>query len=49
VKTANMEKLVMRAQQPDIVFIGGDIFYDHGENLAIPVVKIHEIIKKRVK
>jgi hypothetical protein len=30
-----------------MVFIGGDIFYDHGENLAIPVVKIHELIKRK--
>lgn len=43
----NLYKLLLRSQQPDIVFIGGDIFYDHGENLAIPVVKIHELFKSK--
>ena len=38
--------ILVRAQQPDIVFIGGEIFYEFGENLAIPLVKIGEILKK---
>jgi hypothetical protein len=42
-------KLLARSQQPDIVFIGGDVFYEHGENLAIPVVKINEILKKKTR
>lgn len=42
----NLYRLLARSQQPDIVFINGDVFYEHGENLAIPVVKIHEVIKK---
>lgn len=40
--------LLSRSQQPDIVFVGGDVFYEHGENLAIPVVKINELLKKRL-
>lgn len=39
-------KVISRSQQPDVVFIGGDVFYEFGENLAIPVVKVHEIAKK---
>ncbi|MEM1772807.1 MAG: hypothetical protein QXQ71_03180 [Desulfurococcaceae archaeon] len=42
-------KLLARSQQPDVVFIGGDVFYEQGENLAIPVVKINEIIKKKLR
>lgn len=40
--------LLSRSQQPDIVFVGGDLFYEHGENLAIPVVKINELLRKRL-
>lgn len=43
----NLYRLLSRSQQPDVVFIGGDIFYDHGENLAIPVVKVHELFKAK--
>ncbi|MEM4717402.1 MAG: hypothetical protein QXE81_01415 [Desulfurococcaceae archaeon] len=45
---SNLYKLLSRSQQPDIVFIGGDVFYDHGENLAIAIVKIHELFKKKL-
>ena len=45
----NLYQIAVRSQQPDMVFIGGDIFYDHGENLAIPVVKINELLKKKIK
>lgn len=45
----HMFVVLARSQQPDIVIIGGDIFYEHGENLAIPVVKVNEMIQKRLK
>lgn len=38
--------LLTRSMQPDIVFIGGDVFYEFGENLAIPIVKVNELLKK---
>jgi len=38
--------LLSRSQQPDIVFIGGDVFYEFGENLAIPVTRVNNILKK---
>ncbi|MEM4036206.1 MAG: hypothetical protein QW700_00135 [Desulfurococcaceae archaeon] len=44
--TRHMFTLLSRSQQPDIVFIGGDVFYEFGENLAIPIVKVNEILKK---
>lgn len=44
--SSNLYMVIARSQQPDVVFIGGDVFYDHGENLAIPVVKIQEIFKE---
>ena len=45
----NLYKLIARSQQPDIVFIGGDVFFEKGENLAIPLVKINEILRKKLK
>lgn len=45
----HLYKLMARSQQPDVVFIGGDIFYEHGENLAVPVVKINELFKKKLQ
>ncbi|MGC8982972.1 MAG: hypothetical protein ACP5KA_04370 [Desulfurococcaceae archaeon] len=39
-------KVLSRSQQPDIVFIGGDVFYEFGENLAIPLVKVMDVVKK---
>ncbi|MEM3346321.1 MAG: hypothetical protein QXY11_01330 [Desulfurococcaceae archaeon] len=44
----DLYSLLARSQQPDMVFIGGEIFYEHGENLAIPVVKINELLKRRI-
>ena len=38
--------IIARSQQPDIVFIGGDIFYEFGENLAIPITRIDNILVK---
>lgn len=38
--------LITRSMQPDIVFIGGDVFYEFGENLAIPVVRVNELLGK---
>lgn len=40
--------LLKRSLQPDLVFVGGDVFYEKGENLAIPVVKVNELFKKKL-
>jgi hypothetical protein len=38
--------IIARSQQPDIVFIGGDIFYEFGENLAIPITRVDNVLVK---
>lgn len=40
--------LLRRSSQPDLVIIGGDVFYEKGENLAIPVARVNEILKKKI-
>ncbi|MEM2025305.1 MAG: hypothetical protein QXW94_03350, partial [Desulfurococcaceae archaeon] len=44
----HMFAVIARSQQPDIVLIGGDVFYEHGENLAIPIVKVNELVRKKL-
>jgi len=38
--------VIARSQQPDIVFVSGDVFYEFGENLAIPVSRVDNILVK---
>jgi hypothetical protein len=38
--------VIARSQQPDIVFVGGDVFYEFGENLAIPISRVDNIVAK---
>lgn len=45
---ASLYSLLRRAQQPDIVFVGGDVFFERGENLAIPLTKVNDLLKQRL-
>ena len=38
--------VIARSQQPDIVFVSGDVFFEFGENLAIPVSRVDNILIK---
>ncbi|MCC6041423.1 MAG: hypothetical protein LM557_04535 [Desulfurococcaceae archaeon] len=38
--------IIARSQQPDIVFVGGDVFYEFGENLAIPISRVDRVVAK---
>jgi hypothetical protein len=38
--------VMARSQQPDIVFVGGDVFFEFGENLAIPISRVDTILVK---